>query len=142
MAREHYETLQQVFDDAYTGIAAQGFERSVCLSESGEITGCAYRGSNGRKCALGHCIPDSRYTSALEGYVGFDLPNNLPGLFSENISTHALTYLQSAHDRSVSIGLMKSELAAFAHLEGLTIPALSKAEGRSLSSASGQEGGK
>jgi hypothetical protein len=27
---------------------------------------CMYRGNNGRKCAVGHCIPDEKYRPSLE----------------------------------------------------------------------------
>lgn len=127
MAREHYETLQQVFDDAYLGLAAQGFVRSVRHDWNGASIGCAYRGDEGRRCALGHCIPDARYTNALEGYFGGDLPKNLPGLFSDAIGDGALVALQNSHDYAISPDRMKSELENFARVSGLTVPDISSA---------------
>lgn len=127
MAREHYETLQQVFDDAYRGLAAQGFERSIRRDANGAYLGCAYRGSEGRRCALGHCIPDDRYNALVEEYVGIFLVPRMPGLFSSDISDRALSELQGRHDAAVTPGLMRTELAAFAASHDLTIPDISSA---------------
>jgi hypothetical protein len=55
---------QTAFDIAYKGIIAQGGP-SVMLK--GGETACLYRGENGRKCAIGHLIPDEMYTSDMDG---------------------------------------------------------------------------
>lgn len=44
---------QAMFNAAYIGLAGQGFERSFVEGE-----GCMYRGRDGKKCAIGHCLPD------------------------------------------------------------------------------------
>lgn len=48
-------TLQEFFDQAVGGVIRQG-RRSV--AENGK---CLYRGPNGLKCAVGHCISDDEY---------------------------------------------------------------------------------
>lgn len=45
-------TRQEAFDKALFGIRRQGYQQSM----SGSV--CAYRGKNGNKCAIGHCIDD------------------------------------------------------------------------------------
>ena len=52
---------QAVFDTAYLGLRGQGFLRSVGGPE------CRYRGTNGRKCAVGHLFGDDMYSSKMEG---------------------------------------------------------------------------
>lgn len=44
---------QEIFDKALFGIRQQNYEQSA----NGES--CAYRGNNGTKCAVGHCIDDA-----------------------------------------------------------------------------------
>ena len=52
---------QEVFNKAYLAIVAQGLpsidDKGVCL----------YRGLKGRKCAIGHLIPDELYDPLIEG---------------------------------------------------------------------------
>ena len=57
--------LQGVFDTGVRGLLAQG-ERS--FSEENDV--CQYRGANGNKCALGMCIPDSKYEPSWDGGGG------------------------------------------------------------------------
>ena len=45
-------TNQEIFDKALFGIRAQNYQRSVYDYS------CRYRGENGTKCAVGHCIDD------------------------------------------------------------------------------------
>jgi hypothetical protein len=113
---------QEIFDTAYKGLAAQGFVRS---QDSGG--NCMYRGGGGRKCAIGHLIPDEKYRHELE-----DLTPS-----SESVRTAAglikadeqFAYnLQVAHDSdyggdaSDTPADMKDRLAEFAEQYGLTIP--------------------
>ena len=100
-------TPQQVFDAALFGIRAQKYMRSV----SSVTDSCVYRGDHGRKCGIGHPIPDEVYNPV------FDTPD---GGFSSNINSlleregeiyeplrvlfkgvpsELLTLVQRAHDR-------------------------------------------
>jgi hypothetical protein len=54
--------LQEIFDTATVGIIKQGGPAS-----SKDTYMCAYRGEDGRKCAVGQLIPDELYTADLEG---------------------------------------------------------------------------
>lgn len=46
-------TNQEIFNKALFGIRQQNYEQS----DNGDS--CAYRGNNGTKCAVGHCIDDT-----------------------------------------------------------------------------------
>lgn len=58
-------TEQQVFDHVVAHLRKQG-KRSM-LPKASEDT-CAYRGSDGLKCAAGCLIADDEYNPRLEGY--------------------------------------------------------------------------
>lgn len=56
--------LQGIFDTGVRGLLAQG-EQSI---DGNRI--CQYRDPNGNKCALGMCIPDSKYDPSWDGDSG------------------------------------------------------------------------
>lgn len=45
-------TNQEIFDKALFGIRQQNY------AQSSKFSTCVYRGNNGTKCAVGHCIDD------------------------------------------------------------------------------------
>lgn len=53
-------TKQEVFDKVVRGLASQGYQTSM---RGGT---CKYRGEGGRKCALGHLIPDALYVPCMD----------------------------------------------------------------------------
>ncbi len=61
-------TAQDVVDYVLPHLAAQGWEPSRQDIEDSDINnnGCAYRGRNGAKCAVGFFIPDALYDPAFE----------------------------------------------------------------------------
>lgn len=63
------EAKQQLFDRAVAGLANQGFQQS--LDETQDT--CAYRGSEGMRCAMGHVLPDDKYRPEFEGKNAKDL---------------------------------------------------------------------
>ena len=100
-------TPQQVFDAALFGIRAQKYMRSV----SSVTDGCVYRGDHGRKCGIGHAVPDAVYTPAFDnpddGFSsGIDslleredeIYEPLRVLFKD-VPLGLLTLVQRAHDR-------------------------------------------
>lgn len=96
-----YTTKQEVFDAAVKGLASQGFQQSMADLEAIGKVGCAYRGSDGLRCAVGHLIPDSIYTSEMEDMRASALLGKYPevsALFSEDISREFLDALQWCHD--------------------------------------------
>lgn len=121
MARHHYETLQQVFDDAYRGLAAQGFTRST--KDDSIFSGCQYRGHDGMRCAIGMCIPDDRYDPMFDDCPSLATVVNRSGVFGD-IRLEALAQLQVAHDKGDTPLEMRERLANFASAHGLTIPSI------------------
>lgn len=59
---------QRAFDDMVTHLRQQGV-RSTTRNEYGDSI-CAYRGEEGRKCAVGALIADEHYQKSLEGSIG------------------------------------------------------------------------
>lgn len=104
---------QRAFNKAYLGLKSQGFARS----ENDKI--CLYRGPNGRRCAAGWLLPDSKYKSSLEGKGVNGLP---PAIFG-GAPKGLIVELQSAHDESMGGEDMRRRLVTVASDYGLTIPA-------------------
>jgi len=128
MARQHYETLQEVFDDAYRGLFAQGFEQST--TNSGD---CAYRGDKGLRCAIGYCIPDEEYDPSIEGFAPdvfvserceSSVAKKVFGTLFAGMATDQLVDLQRTHDFAKNPAHMADRLASFAAKHGLTIPSI------------------
>lgn len=108
---------QQIFDTVYSGLSAQGFRQSRCKMKSNQsgmdIMACAYRGEGGRKCAVGHLIPDDKYSTELEGK---NVTNQeIVELLSEyTVYFRLLRELQCAHDTSLTPQDMKRSLILIA----------------------------
>ena len=60
-----YRTGQELFNLAVRGLRGQGWKQSVWVE--GTVGSCSYRGTEGRRCAIGWCIPDEVYDENLEG---------------------------------------------------------------------------
>lgn len=105
-------TEQEIFDLAFNGLRAQGFRKS-----KGE-KGCLYRGPDGLKCAIGHCIADSDYRKSFEARrdSAFEAAGVSGPLFAFAVN------LQFAHDLSINPSDMESRLREFANDYELTIP--------------------
>lgn len=123
-----YRTRQEIFDLAYTGLAAQGFELSLLPDKGdGSLTGCAYRGEDNRRCAIGHCIPDDAYNDGLEGLRVFN-PDVLAAANISPVDSPFARALQQVHDNQRgrpsygAAATLKAALIAFAKNYGLTVP--------------------
>ena len=89
---------QEVFNMAVRGLAWQGFRRSV--SPSGR---CQYRGGGGRKCAIGHCIPDEEYMPEMEGKsISSEVMTTVRTRLFAGADLPFLAALQAAHDSPFS----------------------------------------
>jgi hypothetical protein len=129
-------TEQEIFDVVYLGLADQGFRPSISFNENVEGTkaSCMYRGPDGLKCAAGHLIPDSAYTSDLEYTSASALM-----YFIDNFDESALNLidtLQLAHDGAadceyglehvdtfdITPEVLKSRLELVAKYCNLTVP--------------------
>lgn len=89
---------QQIFDQACAGVLRQG-----CASMVMDAF-CAYRGYNGTKCAIGHCIPDDLYQPGMENKAPEQLLRDYPELtkiLGKDI--HFLYALQRCHDQASNL---------------------------------------
>lgn len=109
-------TLQEIFSTAFIGLRNQGFERSMAFG------GCMYRGEGGLKCAIGHCIPDEKYTFDLEGAAA-DIPMIMKAIGADNKIALPVIELQEAHDNGSNPRRMEILLREFAEQYGLEVPA-------------------
>ena len=87
-------TAQEAFNTVAAHLLSQG-EKSVVVEEDGKIF-CAYRGSRGRKCAIGVLIPDEVYKPVFEDYIVSGLIRDY-GLFPPELAS-LLHRLQGIHD--------------------------------------------
>lgn len=116
------KTRQEIFDIAYRGLASQGFEKSV--DGAGWYPLCRYRGYNGRRCAIGWCIPDEKYNGDIEGTAADgDQVRRAAGIRKRDIKF--AKDLQGIHDDSRYPFELKKALAEFALERRLTIPEVS-----------------
>ena len=112
------KTLQEIFDTAYLGLAKQGFQTSINDDET-----CVYRGPDGMKCAIGHCILDNDYRGDMDnsecpwGYGDFAENGFFKGISGEDFSA-----LQKCHDDAETPFGMRRALKVFAAERGLTVP--------------------
>jgi hypothetical protein len=86
-------TPQEIFDGSVLPLIRQG---RPALKQGL----CAYRGSDGTKCAVGHLITDEEYTSDMEGNdaVMLHSAEMLPDRLVRHLDL--LGYLQDAHDET------------------------------------------
>lgn len=87
---------QEIFDRVAEGLLGQG---GPSMSDRFDET-CAYRGVDGRKCAIGHLIPDEKYFPDLEGKCVSDgnVLLTLPLAYQCHLAL--LELLQDAHDNA------------------------------------------
>lgn len=91
-------TPQEIFDTVVSHLRIQG--RPAIHTDGPTVGRCAYRSSNGTKCAVGCLIPDSIYTPLMEGDA---VPSIYRYLSEEmflwfNFNSGLLRNLQKAHD--------------------------------------------
>ncbi len=116
-----YSNLQEVYDAAVAGLASQEFQG--CYIEIGI---CAYRGANGRKCAIGWCIPDEVYTPGMEEKsirtLLREFGDRLKDVFPPSISEDILAELQRCHDMPRDSEERRNMLREFGRRRNLRIP--------------------
>lgn len=92
-------TAQEIFDTVVTRLRAQG-------AQAWDLGVCKYRAPDGRKCAVGHLIPDCIYDRRMEdmfvGSVLDQFPAVRPYLLATDLSEERgealVKALQFAHD--------------------------------------------
>lgn len=94
--------LQVLFDKACAGVIDQGAQSLM----PGDNSTCAYRGTDGKKCAVGHLLSDEQI--AMYGIKEMDNPEKfvspllrelVPGV-QTGMAVEFLSDLQDAHDNS------------------------------------------
>lgn len=120
-----YCTNQEVFDASVAGLAAQGFEQSRAFMEERGTFSCAYRGTENRRCAIGHLIPDEVYKPGMENLSMYafiqSYPEEVELIFGDSVDGDFLNELQHAHDRGFTPVEMKSNLQGLASKFGLLL---------------------
>lgn len=133
-------TRQQIFNKACAGLAAQGF--LISAKTKGNLSGnFAYRGSDGKRCAIGHLIDDKtarkwdRKGNNIT-QIASQYPEEFKSIFGK-VSVRFLHRLQYCHDLAGHFGApveqeaMKNNLIRFAKRHKLKVPAcLTKASKR------------
>lgn len=89
---------REVFEKVKAWPLRPDFKRSVSISQM-----CAYRGTDGNKCAIGLLIPDELYTPEMEGHTVRALVKAFPFLrgvlsIENDEDLEFLTKLQITHD--------------------------------------------
>ena len=94
MAR--HRSAQSIFNKVARALLTQGV-RSV--DETGR---CAYRGEGGRRCAVGHLMPDRVYSPNFENVYAGNLTEDVLVAMGCDSHRELLCELQSAHDDSAT----------------------------------------
>lgn len=108
------KTLQGLFSIAVRGLAKQGWQKSIKGSR------CAYRGTDGRKCAIGHCLADKDYRAEFDT-SWYGLADLLPR--EAIVFADKLMLLQRCHDMATSKRDMYDGMHRLATKWGLKWPA-------------------
>ena len=94
MATLPQATAQEVFDQVAAHLLAQGRKSHMPNS----TTACAYRGSEGAKCAAGCLIGDDEYRPEFERHTWGELCDDFDGPKQHR---ELVRYLQMVHDRAL-----------------------------------------
>lgn len=119
---KRYKTRQELFNNAYRGIASQGWKRAMVNDV------CMYRMSHDVRCAIGWNIPDHLYQPEFETLTvnadvgGADIAE-AAGIALEDLKF--ANDLQLAHDGIVTTkddDMLRQRLHYFARANGVRIP--------------------
>ena len=88
--------IKEIVQEAYDAVIKQG-------GPSMGWSGCRYRGEGGRKCIIGHMIPDKHYNKSMEkrGVDSMMESFSVPTLEALRPRIHVLRELQAGHDQAV-----------------------------------------
>lgn len=112
-------THQEAFNKAVRGMRDQGWKKAAM---GGDWTGgtCKYRTNSGLKCAVGHIIPDDRYSPKMEGQEAV----RAMAMANVTVDTYvSLNKLQDCHDGALDRLHMHGKFRAYAARWGLEFPA-------------------
>ena len=102
---------QQTFDTVVAHLRKQGKQATI------DGHGCAYRGDNGTKCAVGCLIPDSEYREEFEGWPVGGVMGQCMALQDHDVDL--LASLQRVHDANLPYDWEK-RFQTVAKMYGLT----------------------
>ncbi len=106
---------QVTFDTVISHLRKQN-AKSVYWDDVGMTEACAYRGHEGRKCAAGCLIPDSKYLPQME--------SKIVGMLSEGHDIKLVGELQQIHD-NYDINEWEERFDIIASIYNLEVPGLS-----------------
>ena len=94
---------QSAFEKMVKHLEKQQWKRSENTNEEGDTT-CAYRGEDGKMCAVGCLIPDEEYQVSFDEGEGL----NVSGIIDDvvvlgEISESLLNAMQRFHDNKMSV---------------------------------------
>lgn len=113
-----FRTRQEIFDLAWVGLKAQGFFKSITRDGN-----CAYRGTEGLRCAIGFCIEDENYDADLLEGLSAENPDVLAAARVDETDREFADDLQETHDSADTPEIMERRLRSFAERHNLTVPA-------------------
>lgn len=110
-------THQDAFNLVVRGMRDQGWKKACA---GGDWVGglCRYRTGGGLKCAIGHLIPDDRYSPKMEG-MAVNIALTMAGVQVTGLGFH----LQDCHDGALDRLSMHQNLQHYAIRYGLEFPA-------------------
>lgn len=110
-------TKQETFDAVARHLLTQGRKSMRARESEGKRDVCAYRGSDGVKCAVGCLIPDGFYRPSFEGW-NVDDDDIMKMLRKLGHHSGLCRSLQTVHDAR-NVGEWPRWLIAVAHVHGL-----------------------
>lgn len=131
------DSKQALFNKVVEGLASQKFQRSLAGFDYDGRPACAYRGTNGMRCAAGWLISDKDYRPEIENTSVEILDPNLFGISTADGFQHAfpdsptsptarllvfLGNMQRCHDLGNNQVKMATDLQTLGEQEGLSIP--------------------
>jgi hypothetical protein len=117
-----HNTIQEMFNTVYLGLASQGFERSLKKGGKPISNYCVYRSEDGKKCAAGWLITDEEYDKSFE-----QQPIDILLLVQSSLAhlkpyESVLASWQNIHDSNGTPFSMMRNFVAWAHTNNIVVP--------------------
>lgn len=121
-----YESNQEVFNTVAEHLLRQGAKSGVPSSFCGmNRFSCRYRAPDGKRCAIGICVPDDVYSENWENTtirtVAKDDPLRYAKVFGTEVSSDLLEQLQECHDE-FAVEAWPTRLRTLARYYNLQLP--------------------